>query len=426
MPALPTFMSMEDYQALKRKYQAEAEAQNNPQVGEFLSGQAQHLKATPNAVDYKNFNGSNIEETTLVKTAFNQNLQTNITENYAPGVNSTITEVAPSIHHQTTLSDSYSATYQSATENINVQKEVQNINVENWQATHQNLNLTVPGTLKQQILKSGNITVDQYNAQIQHQTIQSETYTHNFDTATFDGPVNIQSSGQIHFAGDIHIGPDASALDSYSKTIIEHFPKISGQIFAKEVNLPPYVTARFIMRAVLDLEGTINAAGTDPVPVSVDKEGLSVDLQNAVGEYFGGTSITGVTGLSDLATQAPNVVMGYKHGNVEFSNGVQAYTGSAYLEFDYTAEVTVEQAHSRDWIFSTTSTAKLKMQIFPIVAKPSRIASLMNNAGHNLSAIGAWLEEAAQSSPQVSPEEIRVLAMLPVVLVAAICVVVLG
>ena len=58
MPALPTFMSMEDYQALKRKYQAEAEAQNNPQVGEFLSGQAQHLKATPNAVDYKNYNGS--------------------------------------------------------------------------------------------------------------------------------------------------------------------------------------------------------------------------------------------------------------------------------------------------------------------------------------------------------------------------------
>ena len=39
---MPTFMTMKDYQALKRKYQAEAEAQNNSQVGEFLSGQAQH------------------------------------------------------------------------------------------------------------------------------------------------------------------------------------------------------------------------------------------------------------------------------------------------------------------------------------------------------------------------------------------------
>ena len=211
---MPTLMSIEDYRALKRKYQAEAQAQNNPQVGEFLSGQAQHLKAAPNAVDYKNFNGPNIEETTLVKTAFNQNLTTNITENYESGVTSTITEVAPSIHHETNLTDSYSATYQSATENINVQSEVQNIDVTNWQATHQNLNLTVPGTLRQQIMQSGNITVDQYQAQIQHQTIKAETYTHNFDTATFDGPVNIQSSGQIHFGGDIHIGPSEAIKKS--------------------------------------------------------------------------------------------------------------------------------------------------------------------------------------------------------------------
>ena len=136
-------MSMEDYKTLKRKYQAEVKAQNNPQVGEFLSGQAQYLKAAPNAVDYKNFNGQNIEETTLVKTAFNQNLTTNITENYAPGVTSIITEVAPSIHHETKLTDSYSATYQSATEHISVQKEVQNIDVTNWQVTHQNLNPTL-------------------------------------------------------------------------------------------------------------------------------------------------------------------------------------------------------------------------------------------------------------------------------------------
>jgi hypothetical protein len=422
---MPTFMSMEDYQALKRKYQAEAEAQNNPQVGEFLSGQAQHLKATPNAVDYKNFNGSNIEETTLVKTAFNQNLQTNITENYAPGVNSTITEVAPSIHRQTTLSDSYSAIYQSATENINVQKEVQNIDVTNWQATHENLNLTVPGTLKQQILKSGNITVGQYNAQIQHQTIQSETYTHNFDTATFDGPVNIQSSGHIHFAGDIHIGPDASALDSYSKTIIEHFPKISGQIFAKEVNLPPYVTANFIVKAVLDLEGTINASGTDPVPLSVDKDGLSLDLQNAVGDYFGGTSITGVTNFKDLATQGPNITVGYKHGNIEFSNGVQGGVFGPYIQFIYTADVSVEQAHSGDWIFSTTSTARLVVNFMP-VGKASRVSRLMNNAEQNLIALGSWLQSVAESSPQMGPQEEGVLLVLPILLLTAVCVLELG
>ena len=418
---MPTFISMEDYQALKRRHQAEAEAQNNPQVGEFLSGQAQYLKAAPNAVDYKNFNGQNIEETTLVKTAFNQNLTTNITENYAPGMISTITETAPSIHHETNLTDSYSATYQSATENINVQKEVQNIDVTNWQATHQNLNLTVPGTLKQQILKSGNITVDQYQAQIQHQTIKAETYTHNFDTATFDGPVNIQSSGQIHFAGDIHIGPDASALDLHSKSIIEHFPKISGQIFAKEVNLPPYATANFIVKAVLDLEGTINAEGTDPVPLSVDKNGLNLDLQNAVGDYFGGTSITGVTGLGDIANQAPNIVMGFKHGNIEFSNGVQGSVFGPYIQLVYTSEVNIERARSADWVFSTTSTAKLVVNFFPI-GKTSLASHLMNNAEQNLSALGSWLQSAAQSSPQMALQEPGVILVLPVVLLAAICV----
>ncbi|MCX7123615.1 MAG: hypothetical protein NTV32_08150 [Gammaproteobacteria bacterium] len=424
---MPKFMSMEDYQALKKKYQAEAETQNNPQAGEFLSGQAQHLKAAPNAVDYKNFNGQNIEETTLVKTAFNQNLTTNITENYAPGVTSAITEVAPSIHHETNLTDSYSASYQSATENINVQKEVQNIDVTNWQAIHKNLNLTVPGTLKQQILKSGNITVDQYQAQIQHQTIKAETYTHNFDTATFDGPVNIQSSGQIHFAGDIHIGPDASALDSYSKSIIEHFPKISGQILAKEVNLPPYATANFIVKAVLDLEGTVNAEGTDPVPLTVDKNGLSVDLQNTVGDYFGGTSITGVSGLSNLANQAPNIVMGYKHGNVEFSNGVQIASNHFFTEFIYTAEVEIEQAQSKDWVFSTKSTASLHVKVFPIGAgKPNIISSLMNNAAQNLETVGGWFKEAAQSSPQMSPEEITGIAVLPIALIMVVCIVVMA
>ena len=417
--------SIEDDPDLKQKIQNESAVQNHPRVEEFLSGRVQYLKATPHAVDYKNFNGPNIEETTLVKTAFNQNLTTNITENYAPGVTSTLTEVAPRIHHETHLTDRYSATYQSATENIHVQKEVQNIDVTHWQVTHQDLNLTVPGMLKQQIVKSGNVTVDQYQAEIQHQVIQAEVYTHQFDTVNFDGPVNIQSAGQIHFAGDIHVGPDTRGLDSYARSLVEHFPHISGQIFAKEVSFPPYTTANFMMKAILDLEGTINAEGTDPVPLSVDKDGLSVDLQNAVGDYFGGTSISGVTGLSDLANQAPNIVMGYKHGNVEFSNGVKLQSVGPFVEFVYTSEVSVDQGHSADWVFSTTSTATLTAKIFPL-SKPSRISTLMNNAEQNLSAIESLLQSAAESSPQMGPQEESALIILPVVIVMAVCVLVLG
>ena len=367
---MPTFMSMDDYQALKKKYQAEAEVQNNPQVGEFLSGQAQYLKAAPNVVDYKNFNGPNIEETTLVKTAFNQSLTTNITENYAPGVTSTIIEVAPSIHHETNLTDNYSATYQSATENINVQKEVQNIDVTNWQATHQNLNLTVPGTLKQQVMKSGNITVDQYQAQIQHQTIKAETYTHNFDTATFDGPVNIQSSGQIHFAGDIHIGPDTTALTSPSIRAARQAgmltPTVFGEYEFMKMQLPAYVSGNSEMQGSIAISGKYEAQSdstVSPFSLSPTKEEVHAEISKALQDYFANLEITATNENGDLHI-CPSLTISNAQGDYVFSNGVMVKSlGPYYAEFQYSTDTSVKKKPFEGWEFTFTLSMVLNLSV---------------------------------------------------------------
>ena len=367
---MPTFMSMEDYKTLKRKYQAEVKAQNNPQVGEFLSGQAQYLKAAPNAVDYKNFNGQNIEETTLVKTAFNQNLTTNITENYAPGVTSIITEVAPSIHHETKLTDSYSATYQSATEHISVQKEVQNIDVTNWQVTHQNLNLTVPGTLKQQVMKSGNITVDQYQAQIQHQTIKAETYTHNFDTATFDGPVNIQSSGKIHFAGDIHIGPDTSALTSPSIRAARQAgmltPTVFGEYEFMAMKLPAYVTPGAEMRCTLAISGKYEAQNVNkvsPFALFPSKEEAHAELTKAIQDHFANLEITATSENGDFKV-SPAITISNAQGDYQFFNGVEIeQVMYYYVVFQYNTESSVNKKLFEQWEFTLTFTMTLTVEI---------------------------------------------------------------
>src|SRR3990167_8126634 len=109
-------ITLAEFEALQQKY-AEAEAgESPPQVEEHLSGIAQQLQATPNAVAYKNFTGDHIEEVTLLKDGLNQTLKTHITETYAPGVTSILNETAPSINQQVTLTDSHTLNVKNRSE----------------------------------------------------------------------------------------------------------------------------------------------------------------------------------------------------------------------------------------------------------------------------------------------------------------------
>ncbi len=360
-------MTLAEFEARQQEYATAAAESNPPEVEEHLSGIVQQLAATPNAVAYKNFTGDHIEETTLLKDEFNQTLNTNITENYAPGVTSTINETAPSINHQVTLNESHTLNVKNMSETVYSKNEVQNINVTDWKVYHKNLTQNIPTKLTHQVTQSSQVTIDKYQGNIGVQRINADTYTNNFGTQTFNGPMQIHSSSSIAIRGkNIIFGPDTSALDSFSNKDAKYFPKVSGRIFSQETELPLIMTKNFCIKSTLELQGSIEGKGSHAVPLTIDKNGVTMDFQGAVKDYFGGASISSVTDLDNLSAQSPNIVVGYKNGNISFSNGAEIRNGNGCVRVTYITSTEVENAHDKDWVFSTTAQAILKARFYPI------------------------------------------------------------
>ncbi len=398
-------MTLAEFEARQQEYAAAEAESNPPEVEEHLSGIVQQLAATPNAVAYKNFTGDHIEETTLLKDEFNQTLNTNITENYAPGVTSTINETAPSINHQVTLNDSHTLNVKNMSETVYSKNEVQNINVTDWKVYHKNFTQNIPTKLTHQVTQSSQVTIDKYEGHIDVQRINADTYTNNFGTQTFNGPMQIHSSSSIAIRGkNIIFGPDTSALDSFSNKDAKYFPKVSGKVFAEKVNLPPFVTPRFFVKSVLSLEGSIDAKGTEAVPLTVDRHGVSLDLQTAVGNYFSGASITDITSLNDPLSKTPTITVGYKNGNISFTETITTSSPQyIYLEIIYAASTEVKNAHTQDWIFSTTMNTSLTARFYPI-GKLSEFVNLANTSVEALSEFGQYIRTIVMTGISTQPE----------------------
>ena len=388
-------MTLAEFEARQQEYATAAAESNPPEVEEHLSGIVQQLAATPNAVAYKNFTGDHIEETTLLKDEFNQTLNTNITETYAPGVTSTLNETAPSINHQVTLSDNQTLNVKNRSETVYSKNETQNINVTDWKVYHKQFTQNIPTKLTHQVTQSSQVTIDKYEGHIDVQRINADTYTNNFGTQTFNGPMQIHSSSSIAIRGkNIIFGPDTSALDSFSNKDAKYFPKVSGKVFAEKVNLPPFVTPRFFVKSVLSLEGSIDAKGTEAVPLTVDRHGVSLDLQTAVGNYFSGASIINITNLDDLGVQTPAITVGYKNGDFSFSNGVSFRARAPYVEVTYTTTSEVTHAHSQNWVFSSTMNLALQVRFF-LIGKASQFLDVVNASENLLNEFTGAVKEVA-------------------------------
>ena len=232
-------MTLAEFEARQQEYAAAAAESNPPQAEEHLSGVVQQLQATPNAVTYKNFTGDHIEETTLLKDEFNQTLNTNITENYAPGVTSTINETAPSINHQVTLSDSHTLNVKNRSETVYSKNETQNINVTDWKVYHKQFTQNIPTKLTHQVTQSSQVTIDKYQGNIGVQRINADTYTNNFGTQAFNGPMQIHSSSSIAIRGNkiIFGGPSQEAKQALTPSQMQqpiydfHIVNTSGMYY---------------------------------------------------------------------------------------------------------------------------------------------------------------------------------------------------
>jgi hypothetical protein len=100
-------------------------------------------------------------------------------------------------------------------ETVYSKNETQNINLTDWKVYHKNFTQNIPTKLTHQVTKSSQVTIEQYEGHIDVQRINADTYTHNFGTQTFNGPMQIHSSSSIAIRGNnIIFGPDTSALSA--------------------------------------------------------------------------------------------------------------------------------------------------------------------------------------------------------------------
>ena len=347
-----------------------AKAEANPQhaeVGENLSGQAQLLKSADNSLVQKNLQGNTIEENILIEKAQHQTIQTNQTDAYEPGVSTDLTEVAPSIHTQYTLTEGIVQTTTQKNLNVTTQDERETYHQANVERYHKTLQSNMPTELDQTIQQSGESIINTQQNDIPDQTINSATYTQKF--GQFDHLGDVSVSSDTHLGTQSLIiggGGDTSPIDfTLRKAIKEAIPKISTKIVGKTLILPPIITQGFMVTGTLEVSGNLIAKGQSPVSVTVDKEGLILDLQNKVNDYFAGLSFKSFSDFSDPMSNPPTIEVGNENGNMEFSNGGQLEVIGPYVKVVYHSAFTINDSNYEGWKLKSDSSATLTAYFTP-------------------------------------------------------------
>lgn len=356
-------------QASKLFNQTTSENPDGATVNEGLSGNTHLLKSADHSVAYKNFTGSQIEDTTLVQEAHNKTIQTDWTEEYDPGVTTTLTETAPNVNQQLTLSKSYSRTHTNLTENINTTNEAHSINVPNWEAYHQSKQVQIPTKLDQTLSGSGSTTVNNLQSQIQTQNINSQNYTHQFGTLNMNGPATVGGNSVQISGSNINIGGagDTSKIDFTLQKIAEkYFPTPKGQILTNNLPLGVFKTLNYLITAQLDLEIDLNAQNKISVnPITFDKHSWGIDLCQTINNYFADIDIDSADGLENLPNKSPEIGINYSNGTMNFKNGLIIQSQGGYFEVKYITNTDENADNYQDWELHMVSQATLTAKFFP-------------------------------------------------------------
>jgi len=357
-----------------------AKAEANPQhaeVGENLSGQAQLLKSADSSLVQKNLQGNTVEENILVEKAQHQTMQTNQTDAYERGVSTNLTEVAPSIHTQYTLTEGIVQTTTQKNLNVTTQDERETYHQANVERYHKTLQSNMPTELDQTIQQSGQSTVNQQQSDIKRHTVNSTRYTQKFKIFNYTGPLKISQNTNLGSA-KFNIGgaPDMSGIDFTLQQIAGlYFPKISAKIYAKDLKIPPIMTKNFVIKGLLTLSAEVEALNHDAVnPATFDDHGFGVDFKRVMNRYFGEVHFKSILHADEPSKETPEITIGYAKGEFEFSQSFSSQrAGKGYIEITYTTQNSVP-VHHRDylgWDLKVSSKATLVARFYP-KAKTSR------------------------------------------------------
>jgi len=364
----------------------QAEQEENPQnaeVGEFLSGQAQHLKSADQSIVYKNYNGGDIEETHLLQNAYNQNIQTNQTDTYDVGVSTNLTETAPDIHIQHTLSNAIVQKTNALNLNRTTQDERETYHQPNVERYHESLQQNMPTELDQTIQQSGSSTINNLQQDINKQNIQSNLYKQQFQKYNHKGPIRV--NGNVSFGThSLIIGYNATeemqdglnpASWSAHKRRVNLIPKIHHTFTSNTVKLPTAYNGDWMVQIEITVKGDCDLDNTSSIHPLVQgraqSEMVMKTIDDVVNDFFKNLQVKNgnVTATLGVDGTAPTFTVANKYGEYTVTDGVSLKLHApGVIAFKYTNGVSVEKKPCDDWLVTlsgnmeTTVTIKARSQ----------------------------------------------------------------
>lgn len=335
---------------------------------ELLSGTAQQLKSPQQAAVYKNFQGPQVEETTLVQDQHTQIIQADQWDEHTADVNTNLVETAPTIHKSVSLNQAQNSSHSNLNENVNTTTETHSINVENWETYSSTKQVDIPQNLSQNVGKFGGLASEALQSDVGTQNFSGQSHSTRFKQMNINAPVQI-SGGPVNLnSQQIKIGGGGSSSSAQKKSRFQNtinqkmIRSIVGSFSSNTIKLAPVYNDNYFINIEVALSGDYkleNMHSMNPLSMSTDPTQIKMGVSQKIGDYFLGLEVEGSLDVDEAMAggYTPTLTIGNTNGKYTVSGGVAVpviYKGTHI--FQYSNSLAVVRYGEDYWKLSLTGT----------------------------------------------------------------------
>lgn len=364
------WVSKEEYEAIVNGTAPAPTNQNGINATTTMSGKALESKASPHALEQKDFQGTQIVHDIMTRSGLNETETSDKTINYAV-VNSTLTEKAPSISTTYQQEDGYSETYQTRTETIQAETLTRTTNSNQYTKTQNNLNLNAPTTLNRTATEKMTRTITNRNASIGTHTMNGQNYSLAGNTIQRFGGITVIKAKHVQFkANNFNL---SSGTSNEAKPVQPRrappdiIAKVSGTFASKTVSLPTAYNADYMMPVDFTVTGDYEMESVNSLnPQTITPENIEADVQKTLGDYFYQMKVVSATHMKELnQVQSPSFVIGNKYKNYTLTDGIVFVADAINHVYicSYTTAFSEEKRLINGWLLTLSSSLESRITV---------------------------------------------------------------
>lgn len=327
----------------------------------IISGQVLESSAAPYSLMQSDYQGHAIVQDVLTRDAFNEDETCDKTTLYSEGVNSMLTEIAPSVHKTYLQQQSYSETYANKTETVQVQSFVRTTDSDQYIQAQNNFNLNSPHVLQVNAQQQIYETIGTRNAFVGTHSMSGQTYQANYGTLNQSNDLTVlRVKGHCQLGADqLTIGGNGSSVAQpvRPRRVPNIFPKIFYKFISNTIKVIGY-NSQYVIQLELNISSDAELDSLNAInPVSLDSDGVSFIAQQILGQYFYGLQLKSGNNFQDMAKLAPTLVIGNQHGNYTLSDGClfQILPENTFV-FQYSNTISASQKPCESWLVTLNGT----------------------------------------------------------------------